>query len=111
MPRSGLSNGNSIDGCVYRTKSDPVKEGHPNKNSLIISEQIRTPADGRKTLLVYSVYMSEQTEENWMDKGKKKKSAGKVREKKKKVLKVGGLWVDSLSFPAFDNEKDLDSPS
>jgi hypothetical protein len=28
--------------------------------------------------------------------------------KKRKVLKVGGLWVDPVSFPTFDDEKDAD---
>ena len=36
-----------------------------------------------------------------------KKDSGKVREKKKKVLKVGGLWVDSLSFPRLTKKKTL----
>jgi len=39
------------------------------------------------------------------------KSSEKVREKKKKVLKVGGLWVDSLSFPTFDEKEDTNPPS
>jgi hypothetical protein len=87
-----------------------MKSGHPNKNSLIISEQIRTPADGGKTQLVYADYMSDQKEEKKMDKDGNEKSTGKVREKKKKVLKIGGLWVDSMRFPSFDDEKDSEAP-
>ncbi len=45
-----------------------------------------------------------------MSKEKKLKRSKKGLEKKK-ILKVGGLWVDSLSFPAFDDEKNTDPSS
>ena len=44
-------------------------------------------------------------------KGKKKKRGKKPPAGKKKVLKVGGLWVDSKSFPAFDDGPDPDPPT
>ena len=40
---------------------------------------------------------------------KKKKPVKKLQPKKKKVLKVGALWVDPTSFPSL-NEKEEESP-
>jgi hypothetical protein len=94
----------------YQTKSDPRKAGHPNKHSFVVSKQIRTPTDCRKKLIVYAANMQSLKKEMAMEKGKKRKRAAKVPEKKK-VLKIGGLWVDSLSFPSFDDEQDPDPPS
>jgi len=45
-----------------------------------------------------------------MTKGKKKKTIKETPEKKNNVVKVGGLWVDSSSFPSFDDEKEEDPP-
>ncbi|MDD5168885.1 MAG: hypothetical protein PHN75_08710 [Syntrophales bacterium] len=40
-----------------------------------------------------------------MNKEKKKKRDKIPRLKKKKVLKIGGLWLDPTTFPSFDDEK------
>ena len=40
-----------------------------------------------------------------MNKDRKIKNASGARSnRKKKILKVGGLWIDPMSFPAFDNK-------
>ena len=41
-----------------------------------------------------------------MTKGKKKEKMKKVSDEENKIMKVGGLWVDSSSFPSFDDEKE-----
>ncbi|MDQ5986702.1 MAG: hypothetical protein CSYNP_02433 [Syntrophus sp. SKADARSKE-3] len=45
-----------------------------------------------------------------MTKGKKKKKVKKNADEKKKIVKVGGLWVDSSSFPSFEEDKEKNSP-
>ena len=96
--------------CIfYRTKSDLKTFGHPTEHSFILSDQIRTAADGRKKLFRYARAMGAPDEEDDQKREKKRKPGlERPARKKKKVLKVGGLWVDPASFPSFVDEKDAD---
>jgi hypothetical protein len=93
--------------CIfYRTKSDLDMVRHPKEHSFILSDQFRTAADGQKNPFGYVLPMLESTEKDEMNQQKKDKKEIKPPARRKKVLKVGGLWVDPLRFPSFDDEKD-----
>lgn len=57
------------------------------------------------TISSYVIIIKLGRESNPMNKEKKKKRDKIPRLKKKKVLKIGGLWLDPTTFPSFDDEK------
>lgn len=50
-----------------------------------------------------------RTEKGIMNKDEKQQEEKKPSAEEKKVLKVGGLWVDPASFPSLNEEKDESS--
>jgi len=52
------------------------------------------------------MFTSDEEDEKSREKELKQKANTPPR--KRKVLKVGGLWIDPQSFPSFDDEKDAD---
>ena len=53
--------------------------------------------------------MCKTTQDQKMEEQKGAKKGKKPPAKKGKVLKVGGLWVDSSSFPALDDNEEPES--
>ncbi len=61
------------------------------------------------TSVVKALAIEAMSEQGGLEERKVEEKPKKVKVKKKKACKVGGLWVDATSFPQLTHEEDKDS--